>query len=179
MISQNANDLCYRNLKSVPCKNVKANSILSRNWFYVVICHAQPQSSWTLSLQWRHKQRDGVSKYQPHDCLLKRWFRHRSKKTSKFGVTGLCEGNSPVAGELPAQKASNAKNVSIWWRHHVLLPPRHQRGDSIIQWCRWKDSCLMKHNGGVGLDHGNNCHVEVLTIMAARYKRHFKSQRSR
>ena len=32
----------------------------------------------------------------------------------------LC-GNSPVTGELPAQRASNAKIVSIWWRHHVLF----------------------------------------------------------
>ena len=34
-------------------------------------------------------------------------------------VTGLCVGNSPGAGEFPAQSASNAENVSIWWRHHV------------------------------------------------------------
>ena len=27
-------------------------------------------------------------------------------------------GNSPVTGEYPAQRASNAVNVSIWWRHH-------------------------------------------------------------
>ena len=40
------------------------------------------------------------------------------KKTSKLRVTGLCAGNSPVAGEFPAQRASNAENVSIWWRHH-------------------------------------------------------------
>ena len=33
-------------------------------------------------------------------------------------VTGFCEGNVPVTGEFPAQRASNAKNVSIWWRHH-------------------------------------------------------------
>ena len=25
---------------------------------------------------------------------------------------------SPVTGEFPAQKASNAETVSIWWRHH-------------------------------------------------------------
>ena len=30
-----------------------------------------------------------------------------------------CEGNSPVTGEFPAQKASNTENVFIWWRHHV------------------------------------------------------------
>ena len=45
---------------------------------------------------------------------------HRSKKTSKLCVTGLCEGNSPVTGEFLAQRASNAENVSIWWRLHEL-----------------------------------------------------------
>ena len=40
------------------------------------------------------------------------------KKTSKLRVIGLCAGNSPVTGEFPAQRASNAENVSIWWRHH-------------------------------------------------------------
>ena len=39
--------------------------------------------------------------------------RRRSKKTSKFRDTGLCEMNSSVIGEFPAQSASNAKNVSI------------------------------------------------------------------
>ena len=45
--------------------------------------------------------------------------RRRSKKTSKLRVTGLCEGNSPVSGEFPAQRTSNAENVFIWWRHHA------------------------------------------------------------
>ena len=44
--------------------------------------------------------------------------RRRSKKTSKLRVTGLCERNSSVTGEFPTQRASNAENVSIWWRHH-------------------------------------------------------------
>ena len=33
-------------------------------------------------------------------------------------VTGICAENSPVTGEFPAQMASDAENVSIWWRHH-------------------------------------------------------------
>ena len=70
------------------------------------------------ALQWRHNKRDGVSNLQCHDCKLKRLFRCRSKKTSKLRVTGFCAGDSPVTGELPAQRASNAGNVSIWWRHH-------------------------------------------------------------
>ena len=61
-----------------------------------------------VPLQWRHNERDGVSNYQPHDCLLNRLFRRRSKKTSKLHVTGLCAGNSPVTGEFPSQMASNA-----------------------------------------------------------------------
>ena len=73
-------------------------------------------SQWTL--RWRHNGRDSVSNHQPHDCLLNRLFRRRSKKTSKLRVTGLCAGNSPGTGEFPAQMASNAENVSIWWRHH-------------------------------------------------------------
>ena len=71
-----------------------------------------------LSLQWHHNGRDAVSNHQPHDCLLNRLFRHRSKKTSKLRVTGLCAGNSSVTGEFPAQMARNAENISIWWRHY-------------------------------------------------------------
>ena len=47
-------------------------------------------------------------------------FRRRLKKTSKFRVTGIFAGNSPVIGEFPVQMASNAENVSIWWRHHAI-----------------------------------------------------------
>ena len=75
----------------------------------------------TDSLRWRHNDHDGGSNHQPHGCLLNRLFRRKSKKTSKLRVTGLCVGNSPGTGEFPAQRASYAENVSIWWRHHVIL----------------------------------------------------------
>ena len=74
--------------------------------------------SWHSALHWRHNEPDGVSNQQVRDYLLNRLFRRRSKKTSKLRVTGLCEENSPVAGEFPEQRASNAENVSIWCRHH-------------------------------------------------------------
>ena len=63
---------------------------------------------------WRHNEWDGVSN---HHCLLNRLFRCKSKKISKLRITGLCVENSPVTGEFPAQKASNAENVSIWCHH--------------------------------------------------------------
>ena len=45
------------------------------------------------------------------------------RKHQSFRVTDLCVGNSPVTGEFPAQMASNAENVSIWWRNHIM--PTH------------------------------------------------------
>ena len=76
---------------------------------YLIGCRGPP------SLLWRHNGQDGVSNHQPHECLLNRSFRRRSK----LRVTGLCVGNSSETGEFPAQRASKSENVSIWWRHHV------------------------------------------------------------
>ena len=73
-----------------------------------------------ITLRWRHNGCNSVSNHQPHDCLLNRLFRRRSKKTSKFRVPGFCAGNSPVTGEFPAQMARNAENISMWWRLHDI-----------------------------------------------------------
>ena len=89
-------------------------------WILFGYNHTHSSGSQTkLSLHWRHNEPDGVSNHQPRDCLLNCLFRCRSKKTSKLPVTDLCAENSPGTGEFSAQKASNAENVSIWWRHHV------------------------------------------------------------
>ena len=86
-----------------------------------------------LALQWRHNGQDGVSNHQPHDCLLNRSFKRRSKKTSKLRATGLCAGNSPGTGEFPAQRASNAENASIWWRHHEAGFPSQYHQSHVRQ----------------------------------------------
>ena len=73
------------------------------------------------TLQWCHSERDGVSYHRRINCALNRLFRRgstRSKRSPKLRATGLCEGNSLVTGEFPAQRASNADNVSSWCRHH-------------------------------------------------------------
>ena len=75
------------------------------------------------ALQWHQNGRDGVSNHQRRDCLLNRLFRRRSKKIPKLRLIGLCAGNSPLTGEFPAQRASNAENVSIWWGHHGMMGP--------------------------------------------------------
>ena len=75
---------------------------------------------YSMPLQWRQNGRNSDSNHQPRHCLLNRLFRRGSKKTSKLRVTGLCVGNSTETGAFPAQMASNAENVSIWWRHHAF-----------------------------------------------------------
>ena len=58
--------------------------------------------------------------------------RCRSKKHPSSASLAFVRGihqwpvNSPVAGEFPAQKDSNAENVFIWWRQHVL--------EELIKW---------------------------------------------
>ena len=83
-----------------------------RDWWNDIIASLSP-----CQLRWRHNNDDSVSNHQPHDCLLNCLFGRTSKKTSKPRVTGL-------TGEFPAQMASNAENVSIWWRHHPVTRPR-------------------------------------------------------
>ena len=82
-----------------------------------------------------HNGHGGVSNHQPHDCLLTRLFRLRSKKTSKLRVIGLCVRNSPVTGEFPAQLASNAENVSSWWRRHEQHTKRMRYSMYVFMLC--------------------------------------------
>ena len=82
----------------------------------------KPQFVDDIPLQWRHNGRGCVLNHQPQDCLLNRLLRRRSKKTSKLCVSGLC---APVT-----QIASNAKHVSIWWRHHVMIQLGDWSGDA-------------------------------------------------
>ena len=72
------------------------------------------------SLQWRHNELNSVPNHRRLDCLLRRVFRRRWKKTSKLCVTGFCKDNSQVTGEFSAQRTSNAENISIWCRHNVI-----------------------------------------------------------
>ena len=122
---------CYSNQETWICISGIILGICSANcyahtqnepWYLHVIIPRQRNIAcyWDVFLlRWRHNGRYSVSNHQSHDCLLNRL--RRSEKTSKLRVTGLCAGNSPGTGEFPSQMASNAENVSIWWRHHLQI----------------------------------------------------------
>ena len=116
----------------ITCKHVLSRLIYSVEWFIVTgsawnvmrpmlrACCGDTGKTCQGPLQWRHSECDGVSNNRRLDWLLNRLFRRWSKKTSKFRVTGLCEGNSPLTEEFPAQRISNEENNSIWWRHQII-----------------------------------------------------------
>ena len=115
-------------------KQERTGFLTSSFLFYIVNWKSHQVTHLPLypTSQWRHNERDGVSNHQLRDCLPNHLFKRRSKKTSMLHVTGLCEGNSPVIGEFPAQRANNAENVSTWWRHRATVsrtepaPPHRQ-----------------------------------------------------
>ena len=115
---------------------------------YGVFAGCPSAGSRCLALEWRHNERESVSNHLRLHCLLNHLFRRRSKKTSMLRVTDLCERKTPVTGEFPALRPSNAENVSIWWRHHEKrscdhnlrtgcwwLPPDHR--NPWVVFCVW------------------------------------------
>ena len=83
------------------------------------------------ALRWRNNGRDDVSNHQPHDCLLNRLFKRRSKKTQKLRVTGLCAGNSPVTGEFPAQMAIYVESASNFYLPLIVNSHRWPQPQTI------------------------------------------------
>ena len=103
-------------IRTGTCWFTRKSVVISTGWY-----KGKPASLGLYSLgplQWRRNERGSVSNHQPYDYLLNRLFRQSSKKIWKLRVTGLCAWNSPVTGEFPAQRASDAENIFIWWRHH-------------------------------------------------------------
>ena len=107
----------------------------------------------SVSLQWRHNERDGVSNHHHLDCLPRR----RSKKIPKLRVTGHCKGNPPATGWFPSQRAHNAESVFIWWRHHVAVKSRfYALNDTLLicaikkDWAVW-NMCTAKYSSSRGI----------------------------
>ena len=55
----------------------------------------------------------------------------------------LC-GEFTGTGEFPAQRASYAENVSIWWRHHVAIITWRRTDVVLTHWSRVTHICVSK-----------------------------------
>ena len=91
-----------------------------------------------MTLHWRHNERDDVSNHQPHDCLLNRLFRCRSKKTPKLCVTGLYAGTSPWPMTSTHKWSATREmfsfdDVIMWWLNYLVF---------VSLYCLWRCSYL-------------------------------------
>ena len=83
-------------------------------------------------LRWRHNERDSVSNHQPHDCLLNRLFRRRSKKSPKLRVTGLggpvnSPHKWPVTWKMfPFDDVIMTTFIDVIWSSWLLTSPATQ-----------------------------------------------------
>ena len=83
------------------------------------------------------------SNHQPHECLLNRLF---IQAQIKFNIKAPRHWplRGEITGEFPAQRANNAENDSIWWRHHgacriiLSLSPVHLSHYQTLSQPYWK-----------------------------------------
>ena len=113
---------CYTYISitsSWPCDDV---SLYENYRFKITDASPHGPMSWccdySMASQWCHNECQSVSNHRRLYCLINRLFWRRSNKTSKLWVTGLCEGNPPVTGGFPSQRASYTESVFIWWCHN-------------------------------------------------------------
>ena len=162
----------------IPVRRMPKNPLMTLTLVQVLMaCSRQTPSyylmsqCWTrlcrrrLSLQWRHNGHDSVSNHQPHECLLNRLFRRRSKKTSKLRVTCLCAGNSPVpGGKWPVtRKMFSFDDIIMSLGHNALRPEQDLMlmAMAFSNECSWKKILYIKcciyvpgKWGGIGLGNG-------------------------
>ena len=120
----------------------------------------------TNTSRWRHNGRDAVSNHQRLYCLLSCLFRHRSKKTLKLRVTGLCAGihrwpvNSPHKG-LVTRKMSPFDGVimvyTLLWCFALL-------------WLHCSDPCGL-FTGTIMMTSSNGTFSALLAICAGNSHR--------
>ena len=88
-----------------------------------------------MSFQWRHNERDGVSNRRRLDGL----FRHRSNKTSKLRITGLCEGNYPHKGPVTRKMFPFDDVIMVTYAVRCVnaRPPALAVWSTLAQVSRW------------------------------------------
>ena len=108
-------------------------------------------------------ERHVVSNHRSFDCL----FNSLCGPTSKSALLALCVENSPVTGEFPAHRASNAEKVSSWWRHHGRMGPGHK----LWYWLSSLEITQPHHHGPTGFTCKPDNDVLLLIMMSEKYIR--------
>ena len=79
-------NICLIHMVNFECSYISYTYIHCSISVINIICYL------CIALRWRHNGRADVSNHQPHDCLRKRLFGRRSKKTSKPASLASMQG---------------------------------------------------------------------------------------
>ena len=109
----------------------------------------KPISMSPYALRWRRNGRGGISNHQAHDCLFNRFFRCRSKKTSKLRVTGLWAGIHRVPVNSPHKWPVTRKMFSFDGVIMGYIPGHSQQSHIWTVWTNNLDNNLAGVGGAV------------------------------
>ena len=127
-----------------------------------VFTYSYPNMLTNPALRWRHNGRDSVLNHQPQPFI-------QTQINENIKALCHCAGNSPATGEFPAQMASNAENVSIWWRHHGLINQKSWlRIVELLlrtEWSVWKEKIAV-----VVMNYSNNGDLKMYQLMLPNAK---------
>ena len=148
--------IIYTTLRLSSCLVLDWNFIfhfVARSWvpcmgwllsFYSLICirHVIVITVTSQRVRWRLKLPASLMFAEP-------FVQAQVKDTLKFSVNGLCEGKSPMTEitDFPAQRASDAENVFIWWCHHGLIMWDYLIKGRVMRRCE----CIMKFGSWYGI----------------------------
>ena len=143
-------------------------------WFVHLCCivWARLKSHITVTSQWpRWLLKSPVS-----PLFTQSFVQTQIKKNSKLRVTGLFAGNSPVAGKFPAQRTSNAENVSIWWRHHEVETSR----DHVNVQSLWLNHICVSTRAELNYSYWLHSHATKIYAISSLngYSRMYKYQKN-
>ena len=87
-------------------------------WEPTSLCHRQGTMPFIiLTSQWPRWRLKSPASRSYTQSFIRAQIKENIKAPRNWPLCGEFAGT----GEFPAQRASNAENVSIWWRHHVLF----------------------------------------------------------
>ena len=119
------------------------------------------------SLEWRHKERDGVSNHRRLNFLLNHLFSRRSKKTSKLFVTGFCGGihrwpvNSPHKVHV-----TQIGNQWVWSMviKLIICQCTVSSLDRVMAYCLFATSALYEWILSTGPNEANCIEIWIISI---------------
>ena len=75
--------------------------------------------TWSFTLGWTSSGRLQRWRLKSPRLFTQPFVQAQIKETPKLRVSGLCNGNAPVTGGFPSQRASNAENFPFDRRHRA------------------------------------------------------------